>query len=126
MHCFEIMLKNRFRGDKKHQTYSTSSHALLGARGSTPLDKGRHSHHHHHHYHFFHHSPLRRTVNSSIPPKRDRSRSLCVDRSGPLIQVEPKASDDSTKAAALFTRRRSTNTLWVPVFQQDSNTCLIC
>ncbi|KAK8750181.1 hypothetical protein OTU49_015287, partial [Cherax quadricarinatus] len=46
------------------------------------------------------------------PPRRDRSKSLCVDRITPLLQVvEPKVRDDTqARNAAVFTRRRSTTT----------------
>ncbi|XP_042205762.1 GTPase-activating Rap/Ran-GAP domain-like protein 3 isoform X2 [Homarus americanus] len=66
-------------------------------------------------------SEKRQSGNSSIspgsldpppPPRRDRSKSLCVDRITPLLQVaEPRVRDDTpSRSAVAFSRRRSTTT----------------
>ena len=81
MLCLDMKLITRFRSDKKsHQVSNT----LSPSGGPPGLE-----------------API---------PRRDRSKSLCVDKIGPLIQVENKVAEDTAKPANIFSRRRSTTT----------------
>ena len=88
MLCLDMKLITRFRSDKKNQQQGSSSNLLSPSGNGSPS-----------------------TLEPPIP-KRDRSKSLCVDRIGPLIQIEHKIRDDNTppKHPNIFSRRRSTTT----------------
>lgn len=92
-----MKLKSRLKLERKNSGTSTSSSSSIPEKervGSPFLDAS--------------HRAQFDVEDCPMPQKRDRSRSLCVDHTGPLINVEHKGRDEGLKTTALFTRRKST------------------